>query len=177
MQALYEAYKAKGVQFFLVYVREAHPVPEAAPANDPRLRRFGGVRVAQHKTDQERAAAAGRCSVGLGLTLPVLLDALDGSAERAYRGWPAATAVIDLQGRIAFHAPGRPDGCRPEEARAALERVLAASGRPESRPAETREAPGPASRPVTPEPCPRSGSADTPAPAPRPASGSPGRRG
>ena len=124
MQALYEAYKDK-VQIFLVYVSEAHPVREGkqrgAQARTPR-------EIAQTKSVRERALAATDCLLGLKLSLPVLLDTMDGAAEKAYGGHPAGTAVIDIDGRVCFHSRG-PSGVRPKEAGQVFQRILANKGK------------------------------------------------
>jgi len=59
----------------------------------------------------------------LNLTLPVLIDSMDGVAEKAYRGVPAATAIVDLDGNLVFHSDG-PNGVQPKEAEKVLRRLL-----------------------------------------------------
>jgi len=124
MQALYVAYKDK-VEFFFVYTREAHPVregKEGGPA--PRT----PSEIGEPKTIEERALAATDCIRGLKFDLPVLLDTMDGHAWGVYHMHQAATAVIDVDGRIAFHSRG-PQGVQPGEAEKALKQLLASKGR------------------------------------------------
>jgi len=124
MQALYEAYKDRAT-FFFVYTREAHPAREGreggAEARTPN-------QIGQTTTLQERALAATDCLRGLKFSLPVLLDTMEGRAWNAFRMHQAATAVIDTDGRIAFHSRG-PGGAKPKDAEKALKQLLANQGK------------------------------------------------
>jgi len=124
MQALYEAYKDK-VEFFFVYVREAHPVRQGkeggAEARSPKD-------IAQTRSLAERAMAATDCLRGLKVTLPVLIDTMDGKTVKGYGGHPAGTAVIDRDGRICFTSRG-PGGVKPKEAEKVLKELLANKGK------------------------------------------------
>lgn len=126
--------------FFLVYIREAHPnllkkVPEGSgPRRAP-------------KELAERAVLAGKCMAELKLSLPVLLDDMDGSAEKAYQGWPDRIVVIDIDGNVAY--PGRrgPSGFRVTEAEEVILRLLAARSATTRRASTTRAASGPSGLP------------------------------
>lgn len=109
------------VAMFLVYVREIHPARETGegPPKNPQ----GPGDIVQHKTMDDRIVAASACAKGLNLTLPVLIDSMDGVAEKAYRGVPAATAIVDLDGNLVFHSEG-PNGVQPKEAEKVLRRLL-----------------------------------------------------
>jgi len=124
MQALYEAYKDK-VAFLFVYVREAHPVRQGkeggAEARSPKD-------IAQTRSLAERAMAATDCLRGLKVTLPVLIDTMDGKTEKGYGGHPAGTAVIDRDGRIGFTSRG-PGGIKPKDAEKVLKKLLANKGK------------------------------------------------
>jgi len=131
------AYKGnEKVAFYLVYVREIHPVkePKVAPGETPK----GPQDIAQAKNLEERILAASACMKGLKLTLPVVIDTMDGVAEKAYRGVPACTVVIDLQGNVVFHSTG-PSGSQPKEAERVLRKLglepVSATSRPASQPA------------------------------------------
>ena len=141
MEALYKEYKGnRKVALFLVYVREAHPVRRPAVTSDHRS-------VGRHATLDSKVLAASKCLKGLKLSLPCLIDTMDGKAERAYRGRPAATAVIDINGKVVFHSRG-PSGAKPREARKALEKLLPTQPEPTSRPT-SRPTTRPASQPTT----------------------------
>jgi len=79
----------------------------------------------QPKTLEERAALADKCMRELKLTLPVLLDDMEGTAEKGYSGWPDRIVVVGVDGGIAY--PGRrgPGGFKPAEAEAVLKELAA----------------------------------------------------
>jgi len=127
------AYRDK-VEFFLVYIREAHPT-DAQPGRDGAP---GGLRgadpargpdIKQPKTLDERVVAATKCIQDLKLTLPVLVDDMEGSAEKAYGAWPDRIAVIDTAGKIAYHCGPGPRGFNPAAAREMLKALLANQGK------------------------------------------------
>jgi len=117
------SYKAhKKVAMFLIYVREAHP---ARRAPEPGTRPKRPSDVAQPKSIEERVMAASACREGLKLTLPMLIDTMGGVAVNAYRGWPAGTAIVDLEGNLVFYARG-PKGVQPKEADRVLRQLAGA---------------------------------------------------
>jgi hypothetical protein len=131
VETLYKAYKDKA-QFFLVYIREAHPSPEKGQADEQRakeqLKRFGDKGITQPRTMDERLIAADKCMKDLKLTIPILLDSIEGDYLKAYGGFQAGTVVIDIDGKIAYWTRGAPNGAKPAEAEAALKKLLSAGG-------------------------------------------------
>ena len=131
METLYKAYKDKA-QFFVVYIREAHPAPEKDKAGKDQqklhARRWGDLGITQPKTLKERAIAADKCMKGLKLTVPILLDPMEGDFLKAYGGYPAGTTVIDIKGKLAHWTRGGPFSCKPALAEAALKKLIAAGG-------------------------------------------------
>ena len=126
MDALYKAYKDnRKIAFYFVYVREAHPT-RATTAPSRTKEGFGDI--GRHKSIESKVIAASKCMKGLKLTIPFLIDDLSGAAEKGYRGRPAATAVIDLDGKIAFHSRG-PSGVNPKAAEKTLKSLIARGGR------------------------------------------------
>lgn len=112
------------VAMFLVYVREAHPVKEAdAPKESDAGKPKGPGNITQHKTIDDRIVAASACMEGLKLTLPVLIDTMDGVVEKAYKGVPAAMVIVDLEGNVVSYAHG-PTAVQPAEAEKVLKRLL-----------------------------------------------------
>jgi len=79
--------------------------------------------ISQPKDLEERAEAAVDCLRALGLTLPVLIDRMDGAVEKAYGAWPASMAVVDLEGKIRFHSRG-PGGVQPSQVARVLQEIL-----------------------------------------------------
>lgn len=139
---MYAAYKDKA-EFFLIYIREAHPT-DARPGVDgrPGDPSRGQPDVKQAKSVDERAIAAGRCEKDLKLTLPIIIDDMQGTAEKAYGGWPDRIAVIDIAGRIAHHSGPGPGGFNLPAAERALKAVLANGGKwtPPAPPKDSGEA-------------------------------------
>jgi len=130
VETLYKAYKGK-VQFFLVYTREIHPARRTSPSSSgdrPSPSRKGPAGITQHTSMKDRVIAADKCMKGLKLTIPFLLDTMDNSFLKAYGGIPAGTAVIDINGKLAYWNPGAPNGCRPKNAEEAVKKLLANGG-------------------------------------------------
>lgn len=86
MNDLCERYRGEDVEFFFVYVREAHPGDEI-PAHESMNAK---VRAAQILEAQEN------------VEMPILVDDLKGSIHGKYGKLPNPTYVIDKSGRIAF---------------------------------------------------------------------------
>ena len=109
------------VAMFLIYVNEAHPVRDSQTA--PGAKPEWPSEIVRHKSLDDRVLAATACRKALKLSLPMLIDTMDGVVERAYYGVPAATAIVDLEGNIAFHSRG-PHGVQPKEADRVIKRLL-----------------------------------------------------
>ena len=128
---MYKAYKGKA-QFFLVYLREAHPSRAKPSAGTSRAKapakRPGHISIAQPKPMAERVIAADKCMKGMKLTIPILLDSIEGEYIKTYTGFQAGTVVIDIDGKIAYWTRGGPWGCKPAEAEAALKKLIAGGG-------------------------------------------------
>jgi len=133
---LYKAYKDdKRVKVILVYISEAHPVRSSANAANPKSPKD----ITQAKTAKERIIAADSCMKGLKFTMPILIDlppegktgSMVGVVERAYRGRPAATVIVDLDGKIAFYSRG-PRGVQPTKADEVIKSLIAKGGFPKA---------------------------------------------
>ena len=113
-----------------MYIREAHPTDarpgqEGRPGNPAR----GDPDIKQPKTIDERVIAATQCMQNLKLSLPILVDDMAGTAEKAYGGWPDRIAIIDLDGKIAYQSGPGPAGFKPAIAEQMLKAVLANGGK------------------------------------------------
>lgn len=119
MEDLYERF-GRDVEFFVVYVREAHPTDGwQVPQNERQKILF-----AQPTTDQERRDVAGQmCSV-LKLKLPTLVDRMDDKVNKAYAAWPDRLYLVGRDGRIAMQGKPGPFGFKPAELEAAIKREL-----------------------------------------------------
>jgi len=98
------------VQFYVVYIREAH----AADSSWPILAKGFPV-LLDPETGKERAEAAGQCMVAMQIKeIPALIDDMDDSVNKAYNAWPDRLFLVDTKGRIAFRADRGPWGFKPD---------------------------------------------------------------
>lgn len=115
LEQLFKRFKDR-VDFRVVYIREAHPTDGwQVPQN-----RKDGVLVATAKTTDDRARAASVCTLGLKISIPVVIDGLDDKVEKAYAGWPDRIYIVDKAGKIAYKGAPGPGGFRPREAERSL---------------------------------------------------------
>src|SRR5262249_17489048 len=83
---LAEKFDSDDVQFFFIYVREAHP----------------GEKIGAHTTMEEKVTAAELLREEEALQIPVVVDDLRGNIHRKYGKLPNPTFIIDKSGRVAF---------------------------------------------------------------------------
>ena len=62
----------------------------------------------------ERFQVASTCVADLKITIPCLIDDMDNTAARAYKGWPDRMYVVGKNGKIAFHGEPGPAGFEPD---------------------------------------------------------------
>jgi type I thyroxine 5'-deiodinase len=72
---------------------------------------------------EERTAIANSCVRKLGIKFPALVDGFDNTTEKAYTGWPDRIYLIDAAGNIAYKSKPGPFGFKPDELKAALEKL------------------------------------------------------
>ena len=92
------------VEFFVVYVREAHPTDGwqvDANVQDE-------VYYRQHQSYDEREGVAQACSLGLNITGPILVEEMDNSIDEAYGAAPERVYLVDIDGRVAYHGGAGP---------------------------------------------------------------------
>ena len=111
------------VAIYLVYVREAHPVNNSHDAAELEKRFGQAVPIPQHKTMEDRVLAASACMKGLKLTLPILLDSMEGTVGKGYRCVPAGMAIVDLKGNLVYYTRG-PSAVQPKRAQIILQQLL-----------------------------------------------------
>lgn len=119
---MYEALGDRAA-FNVIYIAEAH----AEDGWQTTSNRAEDVVIRQHTTLEERRFAAQRCARELGLTIPMLLDGMDDAACRTFSAWPERIYILGTDGRIAYQGGHGPYDFDPEQARVALERMLAES--------------------------------------------------
>ena len=122
MEALYREYKDRA-HFYLVYVREAHPSDGRQSGANTRDK----VIYKTPKTLKERAKIASDCVKSLKLSMPCLLDDMENTVQKLYRGWPARTCIVNSDGKIVYVNRPSPRGVNPPEIEKALKQVLPAA--------------------------------------------------
>lgn len=116
---MYAKYKGKA-DFRIIYIREAHPTD----GWQVRANERDGVLVKNHKSEEERAQAARACATGLKISIPILIDDMNDTVEKAYQGWPDRIYIVGADGKIAYKGAKGPAGFKPKEAEAALKTIL-----------------------------------------------------
>ena len=99
------------VDFYSVYIREAHPSDGWSMESNERV----GIKVAQPKSAEERNTIAVHCCESLKMSMPMLVDSIDDRVGRAYSGFPDRLYLIDRDGRVAYKGGRGPFGYRPRE--------------------------------------------------------------
>jgi len=88
LEKLYEEYKGKGFEFFIVYIREAHP----------------GEKIGHHRSYEEKMRRAEELKEAEKITIPILVDSYDGQIHRAYGMRANAAFVINREGVLVHKA-------------------------------------------------------------------------
>jgi hypothetical protein len=132
VSALNRLYKTHGktIEFYVVYIREAHAADGARPMGDT---------VNEPKTFGERLSVASSCRVDLGLKLPMLIDDMKNSTDTAYAAMPDRLFLVDTKGKIAYAGARGPRGFVPAELEAAIKRLLGAYTKPKLSDAKRKE--------------------------------------
>ena len=103
IEEIYGSYRVQ-VEFFLVYVQEAHPTD--GWQTDSNLR--DGVLFAQHKSVGERETVAQSCSLDRGITVPILIEDMDDAVDEAYGAAPERLYLIGADGRVVYKGGAGP---------------------------------------------------------------------
>ena len=114
MNEIYETYKDQ-VQFFCVYIKEAHPEDNMGGQYQVKSNRDDGVVYNQPTTITERAQVAEACMLHLNLKMPMLLDNMANEAEENYVATPERLYVIDKGGLIIYRGKPGPHGFNIDE--------------------------------------------------------------
>ena len=117
-----EQYRGRA-QFFVVYIKEAHPSDDWRNRVNDRLRYIKDPR-----TFFERCQAASTCMSDLEVRIPCLVDDIENTAARAYKGWPDRLFIIDRDGVIAYTGDPGPFGFLPNEMEAELKAIVEPAG-------------------------------------------------
>ncbi|MBL4844973.1 MAG: hypothetical protein JKY65_05570 [Planctomycetes bacterium] len=128
LNALYKKHK-KDVEFFVVYIREAH----AADSSWPDRR----TEVLTPRSFEERKSVAKTCSIKLKIDLPLLIDDMRNTTEKKYRGWPDRLFLIGKDGRVVYRGGRGPWGFKPALLQAAIKKELGGQASPKASSAES----------------------------------------
>lgn len=119
LNELYRRYKDQ-VEFFVIYIREAHPAQGWQVPNNV----IENIIVEEPTTDQERTEVAAACRLALGLEMPILIDSIQNSIDEDYVGLPMRQFLIDAKGRVAYRGEKGPFGWNDVEFETALRAIL-----------------------------------------------------
>ena len=101
LQGLYEKYSDKA-DFWWIYIQEAHATDSRRPSKK--------VKIATHKTIEDRKTAAKGCSAVSPLKVPVLLDDMNDTASKAYSALPERFFILGTEGKIVYSGKRGPHG-------------------------------------------------------------------
>ncbi len=107
---MYETYK-NDVEFFIVYIREAHPNEEYP----------------QPTTFDQRVDIADAMCTQLEISIPTLIDNIDNKVGEMYEGWPDRMYLVSRDGTIAYKGARGPFGFRPPELEDAIRKEIGAN--------------------------------------------------
>lgn len=119
---MYEKY-GKEVEFFVVYIREAHPTDGWQVGANVREE----ILITQPKSLLERSGVARQMCEALKISIPTYLDGMDDKVNQAYSGWPDRLYLVGVDGKIAYKGGPGPGGFRPDELEQAIQRHLQAT--------------------------------------------------
>ena len=103
MEEIYGRYKDR-VEFFIVYIREAHPTDGWQVENNIEA----NVLFRQHQSLSEREEVAETCGLDLRISIPILVEEMDNIIDEAYGAAPVRLYLIDADGKVAFHGGAGP---------------------------------------------------------------------
>lgn len=119
LNELYAKYQDR-VQFYMVYIREAHPDNGWQVPNNL----IEHIIYDEPSTDDERTEVASACQLALDIHMPMLVDRIDNDVDRKYVGLPMRMFLVDAQGRIAFAGKKGPFGWDDEAFEATLKTLV-----------------------------------------------------
>jgi len=120
LNELYAKYKDR-VQFYIIYIREAHPAEGWQVPNNL----IENVIYSEPKTDDERTEVASACQLNLNLHMPMLIDSIENDIDKDYVGLPMRLFLVDAEGKIAYAGDKGPFGWDDEAFEETLKKVIA----------------------------------------------------
>ena len=105
------------VEFFVVYIREAHPLDGQSPLGGD-----GNPVVEEPRDMLERSGVAQVCMTKLDMgPIPALIDNMDNAVEQAYAAHPDRLYLIGRDGKVAYRGGPGPGGFLPDELESAIQ--------------------------------------------------------
>ena len=120
LNELYAKYKDQ-VQFYIVYIREAH----ASDAWQVPNNLIENILFEEPTSDDERTEVASACQIALDLNMPMLVDRIDNDVDNKYVGLPMRLFLVDADGRIAYAGDKGPFGWDDEAFEETLKKTIA----------------------------------------------------
>jgi hypothetical protein len=124
MEEFYERFGDR-VEFFVVYVQEAHPTDGWQIESNVEE----GVLFRQHQSYDEREEVAHTCSLELHITIPVLVEEMDNAVDEAYGAAPERLYLIGADGKVAYQGGAGPYFFGPDEWEQAIEACVEVKAR------------------------------------------------
>ncbi len=113
------------VQFYVVYIREAHAMDSLVP-----LAGSGNPLIEDPVAMDERLEVAQVCMTKLALEpIPALVDEMDDHVNDIYSAWPERLYLIGRDGKIAYRGKPGPGGFDPGGLEEAIQEELARDSR------------------------------------------------
>ncbi len=103
----------------MVYVKEAHATDARPMASNKKQ----GINYKTPKTLKERASIASDCIKSLDMKFSCLLDDMDNSTQKTYKGWPARAVLVGQDGKVFFASSPGPRGVDSNKIKQALEKL------------------------------------------------------
>ena len=128
-QEIFEAYQDQ-VQFFNVYIREAHPIDGwwlGRRLTKKLFQSYSPKASMQHydpKTIEERRDVAGECETALQYGIRTYVDEMDDHVNKTYAAWPTRLYLIGLDGRIVYAGGLGPYDFKPGKLKDAIDSYL-----------------------------------------------------
>lgn len=123
MESLHKIWETHrdGVDFVVVYVREAHPEDGWVITSN----REEGIAYMDPTTFEEREEIAEACAIRLRIQMPVVIDEIDDTIADAYGALPDRLYLIHKGGTIAYQGGLGPQGFKPAELEDAIKKLAA----------------------------------------------------
>ena len=108
------------VEFFVVYVQEAHPTDGWQTESNV----AEGILFRQHQSFEEREEVANSCSLNLHIPLPILIEEINNAIDEAYGAAPERLYLIGADGKVTYQGGAGPHFFDLDEWEQAIETCL-----------------------------------------------------